>query len=254
VPNISLQLKDALAQDIEQGKYQAGDILPSETELIKTWSVSRITVRNAIKKLALEGLVYTVHGRGTFVSEQKITNYLPSLTSLSHDVAKKGMVPGSRVLYLQQIAADKTAAARLHLAPGGRVIYFVRLHLADDKPIAMAYTYLSIAAIVPHQDRFTPETLEKGSFYGLLEEIGVNLSGGIQSISAVGATAEQAGHLQVETGSPLIESERVSFIRDKTPVEFTRMLSRPDLIQWKVLLGPMSKDGRTAMSVGSYVL
>jgi GntR family transcriptional regulator len=249
---IYLQLKDALAQDIAQGKYQPGDILPSETALSKTWSVSRITVRNAIKLLAAEGLVYTLHGRGTFVSEQKITNYLPSLTSMSSDVAKKGMVPGSRVLHLEQIAADKTAAARLHLSPGDPVIYFVRITLADVKPIAMAYTYVSIAAVVPHQNQFTPEALENGSFYGLLEKIGVHLYGGTQSISAAGATPEQAEHLRVEIGSPLIESERVSFAHNKIPVEFTRMLARPDLIQWKVTLGPMSKDGRGGLFDGSF--
>src|SRR3989337_2794846 len=100
---IYLKLKDSLANDIAQGKYQPGYILPSENDLIKTGSVSRITVRNAIKQLALEGLDYTLHGRGTFFSETKNTNYLPSLTSLSQDVLKRGMVPKTRVLNLDRV-------------------------------------------------------------------------------------------------------------------------------------------------------
>jgi len=240
---IYLQLANSLAKDIGQGIYQPGDLIPSETELMKTWSVSRITVRNAIKELLRNGLVYTLHGRGTFVAEQKITNILPSLTSLSHDVAARGLRPGSRVLSMEITEADKDIAFRLHLSPGSPVIHFVRVTLADDEPIAVANTYVSIAAIAPHQREITKASLESNSFYELLERIGVHLTGGIQTISASGADAFQAEILGVAIGSPLIDSERVAYTRERVYVEFTKMLARPDRIQWKTSLGPILKDG-----------
>jgi GntR family transcriptional regulator len=239
---IYMQLKEALERDIAQGVFQSGDLLPSETELMKTWSVSRITVRNAIKELAREGLVYTMHGKGTFVAEQKITNYLPSLTSLSHDVASKGLTPGSKVLTLETIEADKEVAAKLHIAPGSPVIHFVRVTMADDEPIAIGYTYISTAAVAPNQNAFSIASLESMSFYGILNQIGVHLIGGIQSISASAADDYQAKMLKVDEGSPLIDSERVAYTYDRICVEFTKMLARPDRIQWKTTLGPMKID------------
>lgn len=236
------QLKDFLANEISQGKYQPGDILPSETELMKTWSVSRITVRNAIKQLVMEGLVYTKHGRGTFVSEEKITNYLPSLTSLSHDVSKRGKIPRSKVLTLEHVAADKSVASQLHLSPNDLVIHFVRVTYADQEPIAIAYSYVALPAVVPYQSSITLEALENESFYTLLENIGVHLTGGVQTISAASANSFEAEHLHVDAGSPLIESRRVSYTGDRVHVEYTRMMARPDMIQWKVVLGPMGKD------------
>lgn len=236
------QLKDFIANEISQGKYQPGDILPSETELIRAWSVSRITVRNAIKQLAMEGLVYTKHGRGTFVSEEKITNYLPSLTSLSHDVSKRGKVPKSKVLTLEHVVANNSVASQLHLSPVDPVIHFIRVTYADKEPIAVAYTYIALPAVVPHQSRITLEALENESFYTLLENIGVRLAGGVQTISAAGANSFEAEHLQVDVGSPLIESRRVSYTGERVHVEYTRMMARPDMIQWKVVLGPRSKD------------
>ena len=48
-------------------KFKAGDNkLPSEDDLAKSMGISRATVREALKKLTLEKLINTIHGRGTF--------------------------------------------------------------------------------------------------------------------------------------------------------------------------------------------
>lgn len=236
---VYLQLKESLAQEIADGKVQPGDLLPSEADLMKAWSVSRITVRNAIKELVRDGVAYTLHGKGTFVAEQKITNYLPSLTSLSQDVAERGMMPGSRLLVLETVEADKDIASRLHISPGSPVIHFDRVTLADAQPISIGYTYVPVSAVVPRQDEFTPENLEDHSFYQLLRRLGITLTGGIQTISASGATPFEAETLGVPEGFSLIDSERVAYTKDRTFVEYTKMHARPDFIQWKIVLGPM---------------
>ena len=140
VAPVYLQLKQALAQDISDGKVQPGDLLPSEAELMKAWSVSQITVRNAIKELVRDGFAYTLHGKGTFVAEQKITNYLPSLTSLSHDVSDRGMTPGSRLLLLETIQADKDIASHLHVSPGSPIIHFDRVTFGGRRALSLSDT------------------------------------------------------------------------------------------------------------------
>lgn len=52
---------------IEEGKIAVGQKLPSERELSQQLSVSRISVREAIKSLAAMGLVEVRSGEGTFV-------------------------------------------------------------------------------------------------------------------------------------------------------------------------------------------
>lgn len=240
--SIYLKLKNSLADDISQGKYQPGDVLPSENDLIKTWTISRITVRNAIKQLAHEGLVYTIQGRGTYVAESKITNYLPGLTSLYKDVQKKGLTPQSIVLKFEHISADHDVAARLHLSPGDPVIHFIRVTTADGIPVAVGYTYVSIAAIAPNQSQITATALEMGSFYSLLGTIGIDLVGGVQTISAKAANAFESKCLKIDYGTPLIESFRVAHSSSQLNVEYTRMMTRPDMIQWKVNLGPVSRE------------
>lgn len=237
--SIYQKLKISLAEDISKGKYQLGDILPSENDLMNTWSVSRITVRNAIRLLANEGLVYTIQGRGTFVSEKKITNYLPRLTSLSQDVRKKGLTPESKVLLFEQIYANQEVAAQLLIPPKDPIIHFIRVTTANGIPVAVTYTYVPIAAIAPNQGKITANALEIEGFYSLLDRIGVDLVGGLQTISASAANEFESKYLKIGIGTPLIESLRVAYSSSQANVEFTRMMARPDMIQWKVILGPL---------------
>ncbi len=237
-----LEIRDMLADNIAAGALAPGDILPSETELMRTWSVSRITARNVIKALSADGLVYTVHGRGSFVSQPRVTNVLPTLNSYSHDVAAQGMRAGSKVLQFQRLEADSDVATRLHISPGSPVIAFTRLHLANDKPVSISRTSLPVAALGAAHEKLTRDALENHSLYDLLRDLGIDLAGGEQEMSASAASQEQASLLGLATGDPLSTADRIVFRKDRTRIEFTRMWTRPDRSRWKVELGPMLPD------------
>ena len=79
------QIANLLAQDIKDGKYTAGDKLPSELMLKDLFGVSRITIRAAIAELIDEGLLVRSQGKGTFIAQQKSmlsANDHPGLPSL----------------------------------------------------------------------------------------------------------------------------------------------------------------------------
>ena len=69
-PPVYQQLADQLAEDIANGVYAPGSKLPSETELIETYGVSRPTVRQAGAELRKMGLVVSEHGKGSFVRQR----------------------------------------------------------------------------------------------------------------------------------------------------------------------------------------
>src|SRR5579864_1403090 len=56
-------------QDVQGGRYAPGQRLPAEVDLARQLGVSRGTVRQALGALLSEGLLQTVPGRGTFVSD-----------------------------------------------------------------------------------------------------------------------------------------------------------------------------------------
>jgi GntR family transcriptional regulator len=63
------QIADQLRHLIESDALKAGMQIPTEDQLMEQYHASRNTVRGALKELTTRGLVYTLHGKGTFVSE-----------------------------------------------------------------------------------------------------------------------------------------------------------------------------------------
>lgn len=80
--DIREQVFDQLLSQITTGKWRPGMKIPSENELTSIMGVSRISVREAIQKLAAMDLVETYRGKGTFVKEFTTNNYLKSLTPM----------------------------------------------------------------------------------------------------------------------------------------------------------------------------
>ena len=66
------QIKDLLLDRIEHGELVAGDLIPSEAKLGAAFGVNRLTVRQALYELRVEGYVIREKGRGTFVRKSAV--------------------------------------------------------------------------------------------------------------------------------------------------------------------------------------
>ena len=90
-----------LRRKINSGALEQGSRLPTEDELMKQYRASRNTVRGAVRELSIRGLVYTLHGKGTFVTE----DVPPIVTTLTTDPATGGGGGEGRV-YTAEVAAS----------------------------------------------------------------------------------------------------------------------------------------------------
>src|SRR5438874_13390720 len=115
---------------------EIGDSIPSERRLSTDFGVSRLTIRAALDDLVREGLLVRRHGSGTFVGEPKIAQQL-TLTSFSDDMRRRGMVPDSRTLRLENVHAGARVGRALNVSPDTRVFQITRLRLADGEPMAL---------------------------------------------------------------------------------------------------------------------
>lgn len=134
------QVADALRAAIRAGELVAGQRLPSETELIDRYGVSRNSVRTAVGLLRIEGLVVTVQGRGSFVRARRPLRRLGSLRHLEPD--ESGDADG-RLLGVEVTHPPAEVAERLGLA-GELVLVRRHLLLLEDEPTGLVDRYFPL--------------------------------------------------------------------------------------------------------------
>ncbi len=194
-----------------------GERLPSDDELCREFGVSRMTARNAMQRLAEDGLVERVPGRGTFSAAAPAHRHADRLMAFSHEMARLGRVPSSRLLACEIRPSTPETAAALGLRPSEPVVVVRRLRLADGTPIAVETAVLvqRVAAVVMAAD------LETGSLHETLARAGLHLRRGNATITAEAATAEDVRLLSVPRGAPLLVERRVIADSGGRPVEAT---------------------------------
>jgi len=228
------QLASILRQKIEDGEWPPRTPIPSERQLEVIYNISRTTIREAIDHLVRQGYLYREHGRGTFVSPQKLQKGLMELTSFSEDLLKRGIQPGQIIRAMDRIEATAKIAQKLEVPTGAPLLRIERIRLGDDVPIGLQTSYLALAK----EQEISEEDLRSGgSLYRILQEkFNIIPSEADETLEVTLATPEEAELLQVVEGAPLLLSERVLFAQDRRPVEYVKILYRGDRYQYYVRL------------------
>ena len=224
------QLASILRQKIEDGEWQPRSPIPSERQLESLYHLSRTTIREAIDNLVQQGFLYREHGRGTFVSPQKLQKGWMELTSFSEDLVKRGIQPGQIIRSLERVVPSRRILQRLELAPGSSVCRIERVRLGDGTPIGLQTSYL---ALRPDQHITLKDMEASGSLYRILsEKFNIYPSEADETLEVTLATPEEARLLEIAPNAPLLMSERVLFSQERRPVEYVKILYRGDRNQY----------------------
>ncbi len=211
----------------------AHDKVPSENDLVKAYSVSRGTVKQAVTELVYEGYLYRVQGKGTFVSPPKINRCYNHLPSFTNDIALHGKTPSNRLLFLGKVSSQPQVAAKLKVDEDVEFIKYKRIVQYDDEPLAVVCSYLR-CDIYPEIEA---EDIEHSLYDGLLNKFGVIPESAIDTYSVLLASSKTANYLKISENDPLLYSERIGYIKENIFVEYVESFIRGDKFQLTVLSG-----------------
>lgn len=199
------QIESELRQRILGNELRPGDKLPSEAEMIDTYGVSRITVRQALAELNAAGLIQKVNGKGSFVAHPRDNPDLGLLTGFYEYMRARGHVARGKLLSVREVQAPARVVRALGLP---RETELVRANLVKSVDgVKMAYGFLMAPRAT--MDRLLEHDLEYNDALLLLEtRLGHRLHFHDIETSALGANAEQASRLDLALGTPLL---RVTF-------------------------------------------
>jgi len=178
-----LAISKEIIRRIESGELQAGDKVPSENELIKTYKISNTTARKSLLDVELNGWARRIKGKGTFVlnrSEDKhLTRVLGSFhamkESFSNNLAKEGFIP--RNVILEKVILESGISSSIndhHLIMEGPVLKIHRLRFGNDILLKDETKYISMIACPKINLLDMEESLIKiyeGKYHLKLEEV-----------------------------------------------------------------------------------
>jgi GntR family transcriptional regulator, nutrient-sensing system regulator len=215
-------VKEQLLESIRD--LSEGSPLPTERVLAEECGVSRTTVRQALAELLVEGRVYRLQGKGTFVARPKVVQTL-ALTSYTQDMQARGLSPASRVIAAERLPAFPEVAEMLELAPRTEVLRVQRLRLANLEPMAVETLFVEAARFPGLEERLT----DNSSFYELLRTAyRIVLEEAEETIESGIASPSDSQLLGTEMGWPMLLLTRRTWDVEGRPVEFVRSLYRGD--------------------------
>ena len=228
------QLQQAIQAQIEGEAWGASDTLPSESELCRTYGVSRTVVRQALEGLQRAGAINRVKGKGTFLAQRKIVaRLLQDATGFQANMEAEGLVIRTRVLHQDVVAAATQVAQALEISVGAPVLRLERLRLLEGEPVFWGITHVPLDL----HEQIAGEDFSVGSLNDILaRRCGLLPVGGKRVIEATAASAREAEMLQLPIGAPLFRLFAVTRAQDGRPMECSQVWLRGDRTAFEVNL------------------
>lgn len=186
------EIEAFLLDRILSGAYPVHHQIPTEMQLARDFSVSRMTVNKAIAHLVQRGFLVRQAGLGTFVTDRKAESPLHAVMNIAEEVRDRGHTHSSTVLRCEAVLADEAVALWLGVRLGTRVFHSLLIHREDGVPIQVEDRYVN--------PRWVPQYLENDFSRrtpNAVLEASCPISDVEHVVEAVQADAQHAGWLDV---------------------------------------------------------
>jgi GntR family transcriptional regulator, histidine utilization repressor len=211
---VKQHLKDALAA----GRWPAGELMPSEADLVAQFGVSRMTVNRALRELQDEGLVDRIQGVGTFAAQLGQVASTLTIHDLHDEIEARGHHHHAEVQLLRSEPASAALAEQLGLPHGAPVFHSLIVHHENRVPLQCEDRYVNPAVAPDYLDvdftRITP------THY--LFQV-TDLWRAQYSIEATRATPQEAALLHIPGDEPCLVMVRRTFTRSE-PITLARLV------------------------------
>lgn len=227
------QLAERLARAISDGSLAPGQQVPPEADLMEIFGISRVTVRQAIQRLARNGQVESRRGKGTFVSRPSFQQDLSNLQGFQDALRQQGIEPETELLEFSGSLGrvDPTVPADLKLP-----VRLRRRYCIDGEAFAIVEAYLPAEAAQLGEQRAAHL-----SVYEILQQfLGIHIGRADVAIQCTRASSKVARDLGLPTVSYVLVMHRTSYSTAGAACEHMRISIVPDRYTFRMTAsGPM---------------
>lgn len=221
------QIYEALRERIEQQEYGFKQLLPSENTLVKEYDCSRNTVRRAIGRLAGEGYVQSLHGKGVRViyqPGQPSEFMLSGIESLKEAVARNRKEYSTKVVCFAELKVDERIHERTTFPVGAEIYYIQRVRYIDGEALIMDHNYF----LKDVAKGLTPEIAGQSIYEYMEQVLGENIVTTKRKVTVERATQIDEKYLKLGDYNCLAVVSSMTYNADGVMFEFTQSRHRPD--------------------------
>ena len=237
------QLAQLIADKIRQGRFAAGQRLPTELDFARDYGISRDSVRQAIGLLQRRGLLVRRRAKGTFVAAKRVTQELAELRSFRGSLVEHGVTPEMELLEFRPMAPPEEFASAF---PQPEVMRLLRRYTVKRRAFAIADIYLHpIAKTVPW------EVAERHDTYTIFDKfLHTPVARASATIRAESAGRSTARLLELRPSTPILALMQTHFAASGEVLVRSSLMVRADAYELHIDLtgGAAFKDSLPSLS------
>jgi len=139
------RIKAFLMQGLSSGRWPPDALMPSESELVAQFGVSRMTVTRALRELQAEGLIHRVQGLGTYAAHLAPVSSTLTIRDLHDEISARGHRHHAVVHLACEEPCSAALAPRLGLKPNDPVFHTLIVHHENGVPLQCEDRYVNPA-------------------------------------------------------------------------------------------------------------
>ncbi len=223
-----LQLAAEFRRSIDSGAWPVGHQVPTLQDLMQTYKVSRMTLRNALGQLEADKLIRRGRGKGTFVERRPASVTELELPTTWQEAVALSDVLGTRAIVESEhvIGALPDMGMRCEGRAAESYRYLCRLHSKDDVPYCYSEVYVASELFRKHKKQF-----KNSAAASVIARIpGLVVSESRQKLTIINAGFQSAHALQLQVGESVAEVRRfacangviIHYVRLEFPTKFVK--------------------------------
>jgi GntR family transcriptional regulator, N-acetylglucosamine utilization regulator len=248
------QLQEILKEEIEDGRWQPGELLPSEARLGLMFKVSRTVIRQALDVLEADGQVLRVKGKGTVVAEPK---FRYEAVAAAHDHTQPEVdatASLARILDVRLVSAGGQIGRLLQVTANEDLFEVTVVHAVGPTPASLVQMFLRVDSSARMRQAATDQNLQlqvagPDLLAQLTDSYGVAIVESQLTVEATRANDFEAEMLGLPLGTPMFLLSSVELAPDDVPVAFTRSVVRSDQFRFSLVLRRRGQQGRSIRSI-----
>lgn len=223
-----------LKQKIETNEFACQELLPSENSLIQIYSCSRNTVRRALSRLAVDGYVQAIQGKGVrniYQPADKTAFTIGEIESFQESAKRNGQKPQTKVVLFLEITADEKISKKTGFPPGSELYYLQRVHCLDGRPLILNHNYFLKEAA----SGLTREIAEASIYQYLENQLHMTIvnSKRIMTVEKITEIDEKYLELNAEDYNCMAVVTSYTYNSQGVMFEFTQSRHRPDYFRFQ---------------------